>query len=119
MVTDYATLIKELLELDISDEARRRVLEAKAFEDENIVMPQKLAAYLRRLYESTRPPPCERLASNGACIWLTQRQPPGKVATCPFYPRGEDPRECSGYRPASSVPDRKEQSIVLYGDKPS
>ena len=100
---NYTQLIKELLDHYGQKEGSESELgwinKAKAYDDENIIIPDRLRRKLRELLESQVATTCERLAGSGVCVWLSEREPPGVVARCPFYPRKDDPRNCGGYRP--------------------
>lgn len=79
---------------------RSLLAKAKEFEAGGIVIPAKLRAWLRQQIERERTPVCDRLNKRGACSWLSRQQPVGETAGCPFYDRGEDPRNCERYRPS-------------------
>ena len=84
------------------EEELARVRKAKAYDDEGILIPASLRAWLRRIWCSDNPAPCDHLDRRCACEWLSKRQGPGVSTPCPFYERGDDPRGCHSYRPLQS-----------------
>ena len=113
---NYADLITELSAFYVGSEGDNTselesIRKAKAYDDEGLIIPGRLRARLRKLREDQVATTCERLGQSGVCVWLSEREPPGVVARCPFYPRGQDPRECGGYR-AITIQQRRGLDII-------
>ena len=114
---DYAELIDALLADETTDaEVREVAAKAKAYDDQGIIAPTSYRTYLRKAWEARTPATCDLITQGGVCVYLSEKKPPGFVVKCPFYPRGDDPRECHSYRPQPAHSPKRPGSIVLYGD---
>lgn len=113
VVTDYAQLIEALLEMDLDEDTRRRVVRAKSYDDNGVVIPGETRAWLRRVWESMKPTLCDFLQDDTSCAWLSRKESPGQKAGCPFYVRGDDPKKCRGYKPASHHAVRKKNVVHI------
>ena len=103
---DYGEIIEALTERfkgDAFEQERARLAKAQEYEDEGVLMPNSLRAWLRKQMEATETPVCARLTKRDVCEWLSKTRPIGQTAGCPFYQNEEDPRNCERYKPSDGI----------------